>query len=233
MSELASEPMSQRVREALSERQRGSAVSAPALPAPGSAVTARPKASAPWSIVIPLAALMCFADGFWIISLREAAGAPIRTGRPFASWLADCTAVLPLFVLAVATALAIAYGRYGAVLRQTRTVVKTALIVALAGTLTGLVVAFASAGYDYYLQANEAEFVATTHVHTGAVSPTDPTCTGSCAVEQATLEVHARGLAYSVPLLLTTNVLLVGWTVALRGGRLDARRTRREPEPGR
>ena len=102
--------------------------------------------------------------------------------------------------------------------------VATALLVAAAGTVAGLAVAVASAGYDYYLQAGQADVVAATHGHSGAVSPTDPTCTGSCAVDQATLEVHARGLAYSVPLLLTTNVVLVGWVVALRGGRLDARR---------
>ena len=52
--------------------------------------------------VIVLAVGMSFADGFWVVSLREAAGAAIRTGRPFASWLVDCTVVLPLFVLAVA-----------------------------------------------------------------------------------------------------------------------------------
>ena len=204
-------------------------MTAPVLPAVEPDRTRR----APWSLVVPLAVLMCFGDGFWIVSLREAAGAAIRTGRPFASWLADYTAVLPLFVVAVSTTLAVAYGRYGPRLRKGRTVVRTALLVAVAGTLTGLVVARASAGYDYYLQAGEADEVQTTHVHTGAVSPTDPTCTGSCAVDEATLEVHARGLAHLVPLLLTTNVLLVGWTVALRGGRLAARRARRAPDPAR
>jgi hypothetical protein len=178
----------------------------------------------PWPTVVALAVVMSFADGFWIISLREASGAAIRTGRPFASWLVDCTVVLPLFVLAVLAAFAIAHQRYGPELRSARRVVATALLVAVAGTVAGLAVAVASAGYDYYLQAGQADVVATTHGHSGAVSPTDPTCSGSCAVDQATLEVHARGLVYSAPLLLTTNVVLVGWVVALRGGRLDARK---------
>jgi hypothetical protein len=182
----------------------------------------------PWPTVVALAAVMSFADGFWIISLREASGAAIRTGRPFASWLVDCTVVLPLFVLAVLAAFAIAHQRYGPVLRSARRVVATALLVAVAGTVAGLAVAVASAGYDYYLQAGQAEFVAATHGHTGAVSPSDPTCTGSCAVERATLGVHALGLAYSVPLQLATNVVLVGWVVALGGGRLGGR-SRREP----
>lgn len=185
-------------------------------------------APVPWGTVAALAVVMSFADGFWIVSLREAAGAAIRTGRPFASWLVDCTVVLPLFVLAVLAAFAIAHQRYGTVLRSGRAVVATALLVAVAGTVAALVVGVASAGYDYYLQAGQAEFVAASHGHTGAVSPSDPTCTGSCAVEQATLGVHAVGLAYSVPLQLATNVVLVGWVVAMRGGRIG-RRCRREP----
>jgi hypothetical protein len=41
--------------------------------------------------------------------------------------------------------------------------------------------------------------------------------------------VHARGLAFLVPILLTTNVLLVGWVLALRAGRIDAPGARRRP----
>jgi hypothetical protein len=180
--------------------------------------------------VTALAVVMSFADGFWIVSLREAAGAAIRTGRPFASWLIDSTVVLPLFVLAVLAAFAIAHQRYGPVLRSARTVVATGLLVAVAGTVVALAVGVASAGYDYYLQAGQAEFVAATHGHAGAVSLSDPTCVGSCAVEQATLGVHALGLAYSVPLQLATNVVVVGWVVAMRGGRIGGR-SRREPGP--
>jgi hypothetical protein len=187
----------------------------------------------PWVVVAVMAVTMSFVDGFWIISLREAAGAAIRTGRPFASWLADSTAVVPLFALAVLAALGFAYERYGPVLRGARTVVATSLLVALAGTAAALVVAVSSAGYDYYLQTGQAEQVETTHGHGAAISPDDPTCTGSCAVERATLEVHGRALAYLAPLLLGTNLLAVGWVVAMRGGRLDApaARVRRELEP--
>ena len=179
-------------------------------------------APVPWMTVAVLAAGMSFADGFWIISLREAAGAAIRTGRPFASWLVDSTVVLPLFVLAVLAALAAAHQRYGPELRRPMTVVKASLLVVLAGTVAALVVGVASAGYDYYLQAGQADLVAATHGHSGAISPSDPTCTGSCAVDKATLEVHALGLAYLVPLELATNLVLVGWVVALRGGRLGS-----------
>jgi hypothetical protein len=189
----------------------------------------------PWMVVIVLAVGMSFADGFWIISLREAAGAAIRTGRPFASWLVDCTIVLPLFVGAVVAALAIAHRRYGSTPRG-RKAVATGLLVALTGTVAALVMAVSSAGYDYYLQAGQADLVAASHSHgSGQVSPYDPTCTGSCAIDESTLLVHARGLAYLVPLLLVTNGVVVGWVMALRGGRLDAptgsRRVRRDLDP--
>jgi hypothetical protein len=149
----------------------------------------------PWTAVVVLAAVLSFADGFWIISLREAAGAAVRTGRPFAGWLVDSTVVLPLFVLAVLVAFTVAHDRYGPVLRSVRTVVATALLIAVAGTVAGMVVAVSSAAYDYVLQAAATEQVQATHGHSGATSPSDPTCTGSCAGEQATREVHARGLA--------------------------------------
>lgn len=181
----------------------------------------------PWVAVGVLAAVMSFADGFWIVSLREATGAAARTGRPFASWLVDSIVVLPIFVLAVVAALALAHRRHGASITRAREVVAAGLLVALAGTAAAFVVGFASVGYDYYLQSREAETVQVTHKHAGAVDPGDPTCTGTCAVDQATLEVHGKGLAYLAPVLLATNVVLVGWVVALRGGRLDGRARRR------
>ena len=195
-------------------------MSAPALPARAE-TRGRCGARTPWVTVAVLAVGMSFANGFWVVSLREAAGAAIRTGQPFLHWLVDSTVVLPLFVGAVVAALGIAYRRYGTAPRG-RKVVATGLLVALAGTVAALVVAVSSAGYDYYLQSRDAETVQATHKHVGAISPDDPTCTGTCAVDQATLEVHGRALAYLVPVELATNVLLVGWVVALRGGRLDA-----------
>jgi hypothetical protein len=202
-------------------------VSTPTLPANERRATLPGGVPVPWVAVGVLAAVMSFADGFWIISLREAAGAAIRTGRPFASWLVDSTVVLPVFVLAVVAALAVAHRRYGPAIATARQVVASSLLVALAGTAAALVVAVSSAGYDYYLQARDADTVQATHKHVGAVSPDDATCTGSCAVDEATLKVHGTALAYLAPLQLATNVVLVGWVVALRGGRLDGRARRR------
>ena len=65
----------------------------------GASTPARP--AVPWLTVIPLAAMMAYADGFWMVSLRGAVGAIERTQEPFASWLRESTVLLPAFVLAV------------------------------------------------------------------------------------------------------------------------------------
>jgi hypothetical protein len=41
---------------------------------------------------------------------------------------------------------------------------------------------------------------------------------------QSTLALHVRGIAYASGLVLLTNVVLVGWALALRGGSWTSRR---------
>src|ERR1043165_9590888 len=95
---------------------------------------------------------MAYGDGFWVMSLREAAGAIERMDSPFQSWLRESTLVLPIFVIAVLGATAFALARFGPTPRRTRTVVVVALLVAAAGTLAGVVGLAASSAYDYHLQ---------------------------------------------------------------------------------
>ena len=45
----------------------------------------------PWLTVLPLAAVMAYADGFWMMSLRGAVGAIERTQEPFTSWWREST----------------------------------------------------------------------------------------------------------------------------------------------
>ena len=92
--------------------------------------TLRGRSGVPWLTVVPLAVVLAYADGFWIISLREAVGAIERTGQPFANWLRESTLAVPLFVLAVLGALTLALRWFGPVLRKPRTVLATALLVA-------------------------------------------------------------------------------------------------------
>jgi len=186
--------------------------------------TLRGRSGVPWLTVVPLAVVLAYADGFWIISLREAVGAIERTGQPFANWLRESTLAVPLFVLAVLGALTLALRWFGPVLRKPRTVLATALLVASAGTLVGIAQIVASAAYDYHLQSNLLQFMGS--MRSMPSMPGMSSMGSTEAQEQASLGLQARALAYGSVLLLVTNLVLVGWLVAVRRGRLDVSTTR-------
>lgn len=174
----------------------------------------------PWLTVVSLAAVMAYADGFWMMSLRGSVGAIERTQEPFASWLRESTLVLPVFVLAVLGALTLALHLFGPVLRTPRTVLKAALLVAAAGTAAGISVIGVSSAYDFELQSSQLQLM----------DSMSATCAeGSCLAlqQQASLGLQVRAVGYGSGILLVTNLVLVGWMVAVRGGRLDVSRIRR------
>lgn len=175
----------------------------------------------PWLTVLPLAVLMAYGDGFWVTSLRGAAGAIERTQGPFESWLRESMLVLPLFVLATLGALTLAMRWFGPVLSSAKAVIATGLMVVGAGTLVGIVELAASSAYDYYLQSSQLQMVASMG-HLCAA--------GDCLAQkqQASLGLQLTSVGYGSAILLVTNVALVGWAVALRGGRLDVTTTRRD-----
>jgi hypothetical protein len=170
----------------------------------------------PWLTVVPLAVVLAYADGFWLISLRGAVGSIERTGAPFASWLRDSTLALPVFALAVIGALALAAHWFGPMLRKPKTVVAAALLVVAAGTLVGIGALAASSAYDYHLQTSQGALMSSMSM-------------GSTVAQQnpAGLALQLRSVGYGSGILLVTNLVLVGWVVALRGGRLAVRKTRR------
>jgi hypothetical protein len=57
-------------------------------------------------------------------------------------------------------------------------------------------------------------------------------CTGSCLAQaqQSSLELQVRAVLWASGLLLVTNVVLVGWLVAMRGGRLAVATPSRRPD---
>ena len=173
----------------------------------------------PWMTVVPLAIVLAYADGFWLISLRGAVGSIERTGEPFASWLRESTLALPVFVLAVLGALTLAARWFGPVLHRPKTVVAAALLVVAASTLVGVAALAASSAYDYQLQSSRPQMASTTHTHTGTGSVPDQH-------QNASLALQMRSVAYGSGIFLSTNLVLVGWLVALRGGRLEVRKTR-------
>ena len=174
----------------------------------------------PWLTVMSLAVVMAYATGFWLVSLRGAVGAIERTQGPFATWLRESTLLLPVFVLAVLGALTLAMRRFGPVLRRPRTVVAAALMVVAAGTLVGIAAIAASAVYDYQLQSSQLQIMDSTMRHT--------CLQGDCLArqQQASLELQVRAVGYGSAILLATNLVLVGWVLAFRGGRLDVSTTR-------
>jgi hypothetical protein len=187
-----------------------------------------PPPPVPVLTVVALAALMAYGDGFLLTSLQGAVGDIARSGSPFASWLRDSSLLLPLFALAVLGALALARRRFGPRLDSPGRVVKAAIVVALAGSVVGIGAIAASSAHDYQLQSAQLRFAHATH--DPAAHAHDPTaCTGDCAVQrQRTLDAHVRAVGYAVPAVVVTDLMLVGWVIALRGGRIDVRTDRRD-----
>jgi hypothetical protein len=176
------------------------------------------RSAVPWLTVIPLAVVMAYADGFWVMSLRGAVGAIERSQTPFESWLRESTLLIPVFVFAVLGALTMTLRWFGPAPSKMKTVLVAGLLIVGAGTLTGVMALAASAAYDYHLQAQQ---LAGRHAMA--------TCAESCRDQQlhATLALDARAVFYGIGILLVTNLVLVAWVVALRGGRVDLTATHR------
>ena len=183
----------------------------------GTAGQRRP--AVPWLTVLSLAALLAYADGFWMTSMRGAAGAVERTDAPFTVWWRESTLALPIFVLAVLAALMLGLALFGPVLRGARAVLATALLVVMAGSVVGIAEVTASSAYDYYLQSKLLTMM----------NGMRGICAQSCLAQaqQASLDVQIHAVLYASGFLVVTNLFLVGWVVAIRGGRLAVTLTRR------
>ena len=163
----------------------------------------------PWTTVLTFAAVLATADWFWVVALRGAVGATERTREPFVSWLQGSVLLIPLFAFAVLGALALAHRWFGPVVRKRRTLLATSLLVAVAGTLAGVGALLASGAYDLRLQLSQ-------HMVMGVQ------CGGSChqLQQNATFALQVKALGIGSLILLGTNLILVFWVLALRGGRL-------------
>jgi hypothetical protein len=189
-----------------------------AIPGPGSI---DPDTSArygvPWSTAVPLAVGLGLADGYWMMSLRGAIGAINRSQGPFADWLFESTLSVPLYLAVVLACFMVAVRWFGPALVTARAVATTAVLVVVATTAVGLAELSASAAYDYHLQGSQTQMM-------------DDMAGGHCgaaclaATNHSALEVQIRGLLLGSRLLLITNLVLVAWLVAARGGRLPVTR---------
>src|SRR3954447_23957366 len=180
-----------------------------------------------WMTIAAFAVVITYADGFWVTSLQGAVGAIERQHQsPVERWLHDSTLMLPLFFIAVLAAILIARRLVG---RGHGNVVKfatTALLITVLGTGAGVAEMAASSVYDYHLQTQHLlleQHLGHSHLTTptGAISqPTAAGCTGLCASQRETFNVHVRAVSYGSLVLLITNVVLVAWVLALRSNRL-------------
>jgi len=181
--------------------------------------TARSRMRVPWWTVLPLAAVMAYADGFLMVALREAVGAIERTQEPFTSWWRESTLALPVYVLAVLAGLTLALRLFGPVPGTAKTVLTTGLPVAAGGTVVGVMQIAASTFYDYHLQSDQLAMMDSMH----------GLCTGSCLeqAQQSSIAALLRAVLYVSGILLVTNLVLVGWVMAMKGGRLTVAETKR------
>jgi hypothetical protein len=181
--------------------------------APTAQVEARPdRLAVPWTTVLTLAVLLDAADGFFMTALRNAVGAIERTQEPFTSYWRTSLLLLPAFALGVLAALTVALRLFGPELKGRRRVLTTVGLVAAAGSLVGAAATTASSAVDYRLQSNQL----------GMMKSMRGTCDAACltAQQHATAMAHVRAIAIVGALMLLTNLLIVGWFVALRGGSL-------------
>jgi hypothetical protein len=173
----------------------------------------------PWLTVVPFALAMAYADGFWMVALRGAVGSIDRSQEPFTTWLRESTLAVPVYLFAVLAALTLAKRWFGPALRTARPVLLTGLMIAAAGTLVGVVQLAISSVYDFKLQSDELV----------VMGPMHGSCSGTCLdqLQQAQILTLVKAGLIVAGLLLVSNLVLVGWILAMRGGRLNVATSRR------
>src|SRR6478672_2454480 len=176
----------------------------------------------PWLTVLPFAVVLAYADGFWMVALRGAVGSIQRSQEPFTTWLRESTLAVPVYLFAVLGAMTLAMHWFGPVLRSARSVMLTGLLIATAGTLVGVVQLAISSVYDYRLQSDELVVMGSMH----------GSCNATCLdqLQQAQISTLVRAGLYVAALLLISNLVLVGWLLAMRGGRLTVATSRPRPD---
>jgi hypothetical protein len=115
-------------------------------------------------------------------------------------------------VLAVLGAFTLAQRWFGPAPRKAKPLLATAALVAGAGTLAAIALLVGSSVYDYHLQSQLLVMMDSMR----------GMCSGSCdALQRASFWLQVRSVGYGSVLLVVTNIVVVGWIVAVRGGRLN------------
>lgn len=212
-------------------------------PAPGGAATtvAVPPGTArrrtPWLLVILLAAPLCALNTFWLVTLEGSVGYIGRFDSPFADWVRHTLILLPVYLVAIALTLVVVRRR--TVGRTARRATATGILaITLVCAAVGMADLAANSAYDYHRQSIQLQDVKRTHFTApiqlpGQVSTQADAgpCDVLCRQLRSTLSTHLKALSYAAVVVLASNLFLVGWVVAARGGRLDGPRPARRARP--
>jgi hypothetical protein len=182
-----------------------------------------------WVTIAAFAIVIAYADGLIVTSLQGAVGAIERRQPLFERWLRDSTLMLPLFFLAVLAAMLLArrwvgHGHRGLVKLGT-----TALLIVVLTSGVAVAEMSVNAAYDYHLQTQHLVLVhqsmnMSTPIAAG--QPGSVTQAGTASrdalrsSERDTLNVHLKAIRLGSLALLTSNLVLVLWVLALRSDRL-------------
>jgi hypothetical protein len=120
--------------------------------------------------------------------------------------------MLPVFTIAVLCAFTLALRRFGPTISRSRAVVATSAMIVTAGTLAGIIGLVASSAYDYYLQSND--LLMNDNMRAMCTSA------GCDNLRHDTFWLQVHSVGWGSLLLLATNIVVVGWIVALKAGRL-------------
>jgi heme/copper-type cytochrome/quinol oxidase subunit 2 len=186
----------------------------------------------PWVTVGVLAVLLAAADMAVLVALQGAVGAIERDQGPFHSWVIYSAVVAPIFALAVIWALGRVHRGNAARPSSPSSTIRGALLVVLAATAIGIVVLMISTAIDYHLQSELLAKTLALHDHTiGANQSANPAyADGGWSPEQRdTMLVDVKAVGFGSGSMAIANVFLVGWVVALCGGRLTASGRRQRP----
>ncbi len=207
--------------------------------APDRVVTAAPgtHVRAGWPVIITIAAAVTLADGFWVTSLQGAIGAIARNQPPMQRWLRDSVLMVPLFVIGVLAALALARRVVRPGWPDAVKVAAAGLVIVAATTVVGVGEVATSSAIDYRIQLHELSAVHAAHTTSVAPNGSVAADTSSAAVPTGsndvlraqrhdTLHVHLRAIRHATVVVAITNVALVAWLLALFGWSLSGRRTR-------
>ncbi|HEX5119210.1 MAG TPA: hypothetical protein VFW65_28810 [Pseudonocardiaceae bacterium] len=182
-----------------------------------------------WRTVIAWGIVLAYADGYILVALTGAVGAIQRTAHPFTAWMEESAVLVPVFILTELLVLRLIRRRTGPRAQSGKVVLVAALLIAIGGTVTGVLALTASAAYDYNLQTQLIDFSAQFSdqpgdplIKAGATVARGNCNTMVCDQERFSLATDVRGVGVGAPLLLVINVVLVGLVLAGFGGRLGA-----------